>query len=310
LKDNIFSALAKYNSAIDENYLTESFVFVLNTLMEYEPQIGVKITNNLCFTDNEIGFGDNERISISTQDVTEEGTPDIKVSSPNKLIYIEVKHDSPLGKRQLSRYKKVLELSTADIKHVVLLTRFAIDIEDEAEKPYKHVRWFEIYNWLTEVKKGTKGSISKYLIESFNSFLEGKQMSLQKVGWEYINGVPALNNLLSMLEVGLQGASISIYGKSAGWDFKGFWLEKKEYASVIHYGNHLIITFEIADKTKYDKNLVQHPSYELTEGKERLWFRLPLEKYHFFSLDKDEQLELITKFLKIVYKEAQQMRVK
>jgi len=31
---NIFSALAKYNSASDENYLTESFVFVINTLLQ------------------------------------------------------------------------------------------------------------------------------------------------------------------------------------------------------------------------------------------------------------------------------------
>jgi len=310
LKENIFSTLAKYNSAVDENYLTESFVFVINTLLKQEPQIGLKILNNLCFNDNEFCFNANESVSVSTQEVTEEGTPDIKVSSLDKLIYIEVKHDSPLGYKQLSRYKKALEASTANIKHIVLLTRFAVDIEDEVEKPYKHIRWFQVYNWLSEIGKESKKPVNKYLIESFNSFLEVKQMSLQKVGWEYINGVPALNNLLSMLEVGLQGASLTIYGKSSGWDFKGFWLEKKEYIAGIHFNSHLIITFEITEKGKYNRSLLEHPSYELREGKERLWFHLPLEKCHFFSLDKDEQLELLTKFIKTAYAEAQQMKVK
>ena len=35
MNNNIFSALAKYNSAIDENYLTESFVFVIDNLNLY-----------------------------------------------------------------------------------------------------------------------------------------------------------------------------------------------------------------------------------------------------------------------------------
>jgi hypothetical protein len=64
------------------------------------------------------------------------------------------------------------------------------------------------------------------------------------------------------------------------------------------------------DKNKFNMDLVEEPSYEVREGKERLWFRLSLEKIRFFSLDKDEQLEEITKFVSTAYTEAQQMRVK
>jgi len=308
--ENIFSALAKYNSAIDENYLTESLVFVINALLQRERPIGIEILTQLCVKNNEFSFNIDEDISASTQETTQQGRPDIKVSSRDKLIYIEVKHDSPLGLQQLARYRKALESSAATIKHVVLLTRFAIDFEEQEERPYKHVRWFEVYNWLTSARTRAKDPVSIYLIESFKSFLEAKQMSIQKVGWEYINGVPALNNLVNMLEVAIQGASIPIYGRSPGWDWKGFWLEEKEFISAIYYDNHLIITFELMDKKKYNKELLDKPSYELREGKERLWFRLDLEKCHFFSLDKDEQLEEITNFVKKAYSDAQQMRVK
>lgn len=307
---NIFSALAKYNSAIDENYLTEAFVFLINSLLERDRSSGCEMLTRLCAKEGEFTFEADDNIAITTQEVTEQGTPDIKIFTPDKLIYIEVKHDSPLGPQQISRYKRALESSVATVKHVILLTRFAIDFEEQEEKPYKHVRWFEVYNWLEEAKVNLKDSIAVYLIDSFNSFLEVKQMSLQKVGWEYINGIPALNNLVNMLEVAIQGASIPIYGKSPGWDYKGFWLEDKEFISVIYYNDHLLITFELVDKRKYNKELLDEPSYELREGKERLWFRLDLEKRHFFSLDKNEQLEEITKFVRTAYADAQQMRVK
>lgn len=306
--ENIFSALAKYNSAIDENYLTESFVFVINSLLARERPVGLEILTQLCVKDNEFSFDIGEDISVSTQETTEQGRPDIKVFSSDKLIYIEVKHDSLLGPQQLERYKKALESSVANIKHVVLLTRFAIDFEEQEERPYKHVRWFEVYNWLANAR--AQDPVSVYLIDSFKSFLEVKQMSIQKVSWEYINGVPAFNNLINMMEVAIQGASLRVHQKSAGWDRKGFYVESTEFLCGIHYNNPLVVTFELTNKKNYNKELVDEPSYEVREGKERLWFRLPLEKIHFFSLTKDEQIEEITKFVSTAYSEAQQMRIK
>ncbi len=135
-------------------------------------------------------------------------------------------------------------------------------------------------------------------------------MSIQKVSWEYINGVPAFNNLINMIEVAMQGALLRVQQKSAGWDRKGFYVESTEFLCSIHYNNPLVVTFELTDKKNYNKELVDEPSYEVREGKERLWFRLPLEKIHFFSLTKDKQLEEITKFVRTAYAEAKQMRVK
>ena len=69
---------------------------------------------------------------------------------------------------------------------------------------------YEIYNWLAVLKAKAKDPSNTYLIDSFNCFLEGKQMSIQKVGWEYINGVPALINMLNMIEVAIESAGIPL----------------------------------------------------------------------------------------------------
>lgn len=306
--DNIFSALAKYNSATYENYLTESFVFVINTLLQQERSIGIEVLNQLCGIDSESSFNVDEDVSISTQEVTEQGTPDIKASSANKLIYIEVKHDSAVDPEQLKRYKKDLESSSVALKQLILLTKFPVDFNEHQGIPDKHIRWFEVYNWLTNVMARTKDPISVYLIDSFKSFLEVKQMSIQKVNWEYINGVPALNNLINMIEVAIEGASLHIHGKSAGYYFRGFLLENKEFWCGIFYSEPLLVRFEIEDKKKFDINILE-PTYTIWEDNTRYWFQLQLEDILFFSLDKDKQLEEITKFVRTAYKEAQQMRI-
>ena len=188
---NIFLTLEKYTNS-DENYLTEAFVFVLNSLLEKDRSICTNILNRLCVKNDECTFSLSENISISTQEVTPQGTPDIKISAPDKLIYIEVKHYSCLGEKQIERYRDALNLqSSKKYKYVVLLTRFSVDFKEKEVKPYKHIRWFEVYNWLLDIKATIKDPVSIFLVESFLTFLEVKKMSMQKVGSEYINGIPA-----------------------------------------------------------------------------------------------------------------------
>jgi hypothetical protein len=182
MKTNIFSVLSKCDSAHPENYLTESFVFLLNSLLERDRSTAIEILNKLCVINNEFSFGQDEEISITTQEVTEQGRPDIKISSVDKLIYIEVKQDSPLGYQQVERYTDALNASTATIKHVILLTRFSIELE-EKEKPYKHSLWHQVHEWL--LNANIHDSVSNYLRDEFNSFLKEKQMTIEKVGWEF-----------------------------------------------------------------------------------------------------------------------------
>jgi hypothetical protein len=287
---NIFVSLSKYNSPVDENYLTEAFVFLLNSLLENDPSACLDILRRLCLNESDYDFRNDENIAISTQETTEHGRPDIKISSPNKLIYIEVKHDSGLGDKQIERYKKALNVSNVETKKVILLTKFGIDFAEGQEKPDKYVRWFEIYNWLSKLK--VENEIDKYLIKSFSNFLEVKNMSLQKVTWEYINGVRAFKNLINMIEVAINASNIKIYQRHgrAAMTWMGFYIESNKILCYVEYDNPLVLKLDAYG-----------------ERKAIFTSMLNLESVHFFSLDKDEQLEKIRQFIKEKYKEAKKV---
>jgi len=304
--ENIFTVLSKYSSASEENYLTEAFVFLVKHLLDRDRPVAIQLLTKLCVDNDEFVFDPSESISIATQVGTEQGRPDIELSTPDKLLYIEVKHDSGLGYRQLERYKKALEESGADITKLILLTRFSIDLTDDGAKLCKHVKWFEVYNWLSEAKP--EDPVSRYLVRSFLGFLEEKKMSMQKVGWEYIKGVPALVNLMNMIEVAMRSTSLSIYAKSAGWEWKCFYLNNKDYFCGVYYSDPLSLVFELQFEAKPSQEILATSGYryDKTPGG-KIYFALDLEAVHFFALNKDEQLETISTFLNKVYATAQRI---
>lgn len=304
--ENIFSALSKYDSASEENYLTEAFVFLVNRLLDRDGPVGIQLLTNLCVDSDEFFFDPSEPISIVTQVGTEQGRPDIEISTRDKLIYIEVKHDSGLGPTQLQRYKKALEESGVDVTKLILLTRFSIELNDEETQLCRHVKWFEVYNWLTEAEP--EDAVSQYLARAFLDFLEEKQMSMQKVGWEYIKGVPALRNLMNMIEVAIKNASLSIHQRSAGWEWRGLYLDKGKYFCGIYYSDPLSLVFQWQSETKPDEAILAEPDYRYGKRpRGTIYFALDLEAAHFFSLDKDGQLETISTFLKKVHATAEKL---
>lgn len=303
---NIFSTLAKYNPE-EENYLTEAFVFLLNLLLHRERSVALEILTKLC----DSSFAFDELIDVSTQHSTDQGTPDIKVSSSDKRIYIEVKVDSPLGYQQLERYRAELDCHPEETKRLVLLTLLPEDLSGHHGVVDKHIYWIELYDWLSKII--VHDSIDLYLLESLRDFLKEKGMGVEKVEIDYINGMVSFNSLINMIQAAIKNAKIEFYKgypRAAAWNSKGFWLEEKEYWCGIHYNKPTVITFEIGDKTKFDLSRSPNASSTWWPGKQRLWRRLPLEDILFFSLDKDKQLEEITKFIKTAYAEAQQMMVK
>jgi len=159
---------------------------------------------------------------------------------------------------------------------------------------------------LTEAKP--EDPVSQYLVRSFLDFLEEKGMSMQKVGWEYIKGVPALGNLMNMIEVAIKSTSLSIYAKSAGWEWKGFHLNDKDYFCGVYYSDPLSLVFQLQLEIEPDEKILATSGYRYDKthfGK--LHFALDLEAARFFALNKDEQLETIAIFLEKVYATAQQL---
>lgn len=307
---NLFSTLAKYSLPQDENYLTEAFVFLINSLLANEKFVGIQILNRLCAENDELIFRIEDDIAVSTQYITNLGIPDIKISSPNKLIYVEVKDYSPVKATQLKRYREVLKSSDCGFQKLILLTRYAVNYEEHKGIPDRQVCWFELYNWLKSLEP--HHAISTYLIDSFNSFLEDKRMSIERVTWEYINGLPAFNNLINMIEAAIKSIGIPFhknYPRAAAWDSKGFWLENKKYYCGIYYTAPLTLVFKAFNKKDIDIGKVASPTYPIKEAFASIWFMLQLEDVHLFSLDKDKQLEEITKFIRTAYNEAKLMKI-
>jgi len=307
---SIFSTLAKYSKPQDENYLTEAFVFLINSLLANEKFVGIQILNRLCAESGELVFIVDDDIAVSTQYVTDLGIPDIKISSPDKLVYVEVKGYSPVEVTQLKRYKEVLKSSDCGFQKLILLTRYAVNYEEHKGIPDRQVCWFEVYNWLKSLEP--QHAVSAYLIDSFNSFLEDKGMSIEKVTSEYIEGMPAFNNLINMIEAAIKSVGIPFYKnypRAAAWDSKGFWLENKKYYCGIYYNAPLTLIFKAFNKKDLDIGKVASPTYPIREALASIWFMLQFEDVHLFSLDKDRQLEEITKFIRTAYGEAKQMRI-
>ena len=88
MENNIFYSLSKYNNLHDENYLTESFVYILNHLLDTaHREIVVKLINNLFLKNADFTVSSNEEIIIETQISEKEyGRPDIFIYIENTLI--------------------------------------------------------------------------------------------------------------------------------------------------------------------------------------------------------------------------------
>jgi len=307
---DIFSALGKYNSTEEENYLTEAFVFLLKNLLVRERALGLEILDRLCIQDNDFSFQHGEAIEIESQKSILKGkdTPDITISSPNKRIYIEVKDYSRVELEQLRKYRADLDSCNLLFKRLILLTRFHVDPNEHKNIPDQRVHWFEVYNWLASLR--VRESISEYLINSFKSFLEAKRMSIEKVGPDYLTGIHASNNLMSMVESAVENAKVDIDWKSAGWNFRGFVLGNEDYWCGIYFNNPAVLCFQMRKRAKFNLKILDKTTYEIRGDKRHDWFRLPLEETNFLSLDKDKQLEEIKKFIETAHKEAQLMKVK
>jgi hypothetical protein len=285
---NIFSALSSYGATESENYLTESFVFLLKLLLQRAPDTTLTILNRLVGSLPLHGLTCPEAIFINTQLKLEQGRPDIQIREfDDTLIYIEIKHDAPISQGQLECY--YTQLCQSDYRNIqlVLLTRSRASASETTLAPheYHHICWYEIYNWLAGAD--IDDEVSQYFIHDFLYFLEEKNMNLQKVSWEYTPGIVSLLNLTTMMEVAVREAlPKAVLRRSAGWSWRGFFLDNAFFFG-IRYEHPLTIAFE--------NNMGNNPTAKS---------ELDLEKAHFLALTKDEQFELISKFVEQANKEV------
>jgi len=280
---NVFFALSMYGSSQEENYLTESFVFLINLLIERMPNEGVRFLNRLTGPLPFHSITQPRLIVIRTQAACEQGRPDIEIrEAEDTLVYVEIKHDSPIGYGQLEYYLRQLHQSGHTNVRLVLLTRSRASANETTLAPadYHHVCWYEIYNWLADISHSDE--VSQYFINAFMNFLEEKNMNLKKVTWEYMQGIESLLNLTTMMETAAKEIMPEMtFNRTSGWSWRGFSLDNKTYFFGLRFNRPSLIVFE--------NNQGTNPSAKC---------ELDLEVTHFFALTKDEQFELLVNFLK------------
>ena len=284
--DNVFSTLFRARLGA-EDYLTEAFVFLLKLLQEREPGKGIAVINRLSGLPQEARFGHPASVAMSTQIIVDEGRPDIEIrDGKDRLVYVEVKHDSPLGVRQLERYLSELQAATPSITRLVLLTRSRVSAHETTLAPdeYHHVCWYEVHNWLAQTE--VRDEVCQYFVYGFLRFLEEKRMSMEKVPREYIEGVPALLKLTEMMEASITEAIPGVkYKRTAGWGYRGFNINSYYYGIRPAQPSLVVYESDMGNSPTYKRNLdLQHDG--------------------FFSLDKDEQFERLVEFLRQANSEA------
>ena len=278
---NVFASLARYATRQEENFLTEAFVYLLNLILEKEAEAGKGILGNICGEICFSWFSTNEQLSITTQITITNGRPDIVIEiGKDKVVFIEVKHDSIIGEDQLERYYAYLQSSHQKQKQLVLLTRSKSSLQETklGKDKFHHVCWYEISGWLSEVK--LKDQTIKYLVQQFLEFLKEKDMSMEKVTWEYIQGVPTMINFLNMLGTAIYEANPEIgVKKTIGWSWAGYYLDGGIFLG-FRFDNHMLLSFE--------NDTGNNPTFKRELG---------LEQAHFFSLSAGKQLECLIDFI-------------
>lgn len=227
---NLFARLHKWARRQDENFLTESLAVVLEQLLVVAPGIGVRLVSHL--TGGFIGvISENASvIDIHTQVETGQGRPDLEISSKDRLVWIEVKAESPLRSGQLEGYRVLLGESGMEQTRLVLLTQYPEIFQEGEARPDLEIRWFEFADRLESemLEAEAVKEIAGFLVRQFLDFLRERNMNLTQVGKYMPEGVRALASMLNMLYEAASACKVTTE-KSSGWKYIGFVLDGKKY---------------------------------------------------------------------------------
>jgi hypothetical protein len=221
--DNLFLRLHAWASGQDENFVTESFAYLLRHLLRHEVGVGVGLLEWLTGGRMRVGQEEAQSVSVSTQTTVEGKRPDIEIATPGWLVYVEVKVASSLGFEQLANYRARLNASGVEHTALVLLTRYEPWVA-EGQTPDVSIRWYQVASWLEkELRSGSlTNALSLFVVEQFYGFLRGRRMTIGHVDKELQRGVPALVSLMTMLRHALVGHGLIVRDNMRWQDWFGF----------------------------------------------------------------------------------------
>lgn len=302
---NLFARLHKWAVRQDENFLTESLGVVLEQLLILAPGVGTRMVGRLTGGLIDRPAEDAGSIAIRTQVETESGRPDLEVSAPHRLVWVEVKAESALRTGQLEGYRVLLGAKGIDQTHLVLLTRYPEVYSSGDSRPDLEVRWYELAEWLeTEMSAvAAAGEVATFLARQYLAFLRTRGMTLTQVGKFMPEGLRALGDMLNMMFEAAAACKISAK-ISAGRDYNGISLDGAKYWLGVNYvepeklwfGTRLRIDPDAAAQLGVGE--VSQENW--VPGRYRWWCAVELnsEDVHFFARSKVSQMQWLEGFLR------------
>lgn len=295
MNSNLLYNLHRLAIVQDENFITESFSYILQKLIESEIEVSLFILNNIFGEFYRIGSNEISAVSIATQISTPYGKPDIEIKGPSFLFYIEAKIESGFGIDQLDRYRRALNESGAESTALITFTRYPLFIEEKSSKPDKAIRWHQIVEWLEEAE--ICDLVNRYLRDEFITFMKLRGIAMEPVRWELTEGIRSFQNLLTMISEALSATNVSIYSKSGAWDWHGYYIEDKHFFIGIYLSNPSVI--ELNSEVPLKENIPDNIEVGMIEydcWKNQL--DMSSEDIHFFARNKQSQLLCIEEFIK------------
>jgi hypothetical protein len=302
---NLFARLHKWATRQDENFLTESLAVVLVQWLILAPEVGVRLVSRLTSGFVDLAPGDASAIEIHTQVETGSGRPDLEISTKDRLVWIEVKVESPLRAGQLEGYRVLLAESGIKQTRLVLLTQYPEVFQADETRPDLEVRWFELADWLESELPAVEAAneIASFLARQFLGFLRERNMNLTQVGKYMPEGVRALANMLNMLNEAAIACKVPAK-QAASWEYIGLRLDGQKYWFGLTYENPDELWF--GTRCRIDPEAAARLGEgELGEenwipGRYRWWrgAELASESIHFFERSKVSQIRWLESFLR------------
>jgi len=294
--------LSRWASGQQENFLSDSFVHLLNVLREEDPSAFVFLVEKM--TDEMISPSPDSTndFIVTSQIDTDEGTPDIMIAGPDSYVLIEVKDQSPVDIDQIERYSRLVERNSAQSKCLILLTKYQAPVIDQ-QIPLRAIRWTYITEllWLV-LSRIDLTDTSNYVIRQFIEFLEAKGMSVQKAGWEMVAGIAEFMNFKTVLRQAIESSGAVRVEQSSGANHQGWGIPDAVGWSV---QLHIIVRFAEPGRLVFrasEEHISEGSRYEwepsgYTKGTLERFIDLDSEEVHFFARSLDSQREVLEEFV-------------
>jgi hypothetical protein len=296
-EDNLLLVLNKW-AVQDENFTTDAFAHVLRHLLKHAPGVGVDLVSCLCGPAWTPSQADAQAITVNTQvTLADGGCPDIEIRAPEHLVYVEAKVSAPLNIEQLISYRKQLDLSGVTHTALVFLSQYLEYIPEEVRLDAA-VRWNQIGEWLDNwLEQGRiSDSDTTYLATQFTGYLRGRNMTMEKVGYELGKGIESLFNLLAMMGEALQG---KVTVRFASWQIIAFNISKAKYYLYIDWRTPQFVKFYTACPINKEQADALGFGQTYVDGISRWRHELDLAsaEVHFYALSKADQMQCIQEFV-------------